>query len=630
MLIFVRVCLLILMFATSVLHAQTAVPVILGRQPVMLPPAIDATGRTVIFASAVTPDGVVQNATDLYTAQSDATGLRRLTRFPTDGPDVPQGITAVSLSSGGTTAAYTTLLRTSAPGGEQVRAMNLTTGVERTLHMDTEGCILPLRPECPACFFTCLHTPHVTDDGGRVLFAASRERPFYTVATDGTGLARLPIYSGALAPAPQRVISRNGLVVFTSAAPHGPTFAPSATDIYVMNLDGASIRAVTRFGNNATLYATNATISADGGIIAFESNRDPETGRPGSLRHIYVIRSDGTGLRALTANVVCLALNCPVPGGASPSISGDGAEVAFVNGGRIALWSSTRSHLQMLATFRMSSAQDPAISDDGSRVVFPIGPRDGGRGAIYSVRTDGADLRAVYAPRALNPNGVVGIVSGTAPSPGSLFSVYGLNLGSDDLRTAENFPLPVTLATTSLVVNSRAAPLLAVTPWQINSQLPMEIGEGQAAFQLRFADGATTASVNAEVKNLAPAIFTYSVGVMAQAAVFHANSGVPADPANPAVAGEVVEIYGTGLGVTAPLVAAGSPAPSPPARTVVVPEVLFGNQAAQVTFSGLAPGLAGVYQVNAFVPTGLPAGQHVVRWRIGQNSSFGFGTVTVR
>jgi uncharacterized protein (TIGR03437 family) len=116
----------------------------------------------------------------------------------------------------------------------------------------------------------------------------------------------------------------------------------------------------------------------------------------------------------------------------------------------------------------------------------------------------------------------------------------------------------------------------------------------------------------------------------AQAAAFHANSGIPADSAHPAVAGEVLEIYGTGLGQTDPFVPAGDAAPgAPPARTFVTPQVLIGNAPAQVLFSGLTPGIAGVYQVNAAVPVGLRPGFQTVVWRI-DNATQSAGTISVQ
>lgn len=625
-----RLALALLMWPILLAAQQEgALPLIIGRPVFILPPAVDGAGRTAVFGSAVTPEGAVLPVVNLYTAGTDGSGIRRLTQLP-GGLVPPQGANAVSVSPSGARAVYSMLPSDRSPG-EEVHVVEVSSATDRIVAVYTEGCIQPLEAACPNCFFACVYSPHISPDAGKVLYAVRRNNPFFAVNADGTGLSRLPVYSGSLAPAPQRVISRTGLVVFTSSAPFGPTFAAAAQDVYVMNLDGSSIRAVTQFGNDSTLYATNAVISADGRTVAFESNRDPDTGKAGRLNHIWAVNSDGTGLRPLTFNVVCAALNCPQPGGNAPTISGDGSMVAFVNGDRIWLARSDGGSGKALAAFKMSAASNPVFSDDGSRVVFTAGPRNGGAGAVYAVNSDGSNLRLVFGPRAINPNGVTSAAAGSQPSPGSLVTAYGINLAADELVSAARFPLPEALAGVSLLVNGRAAPLLAITPWQANAQLPPETGEGPAAFQLRFTDGTLSVASAAEVKSYAPAIFSFDAARTVQAAVFHGNSGIPADEAHPAAAGEVVEMYGTGLGPTNPLVAAGLAAPaSPLARTLVIPEVLIGNVPAQVVFSGLTPGFAGVYQVNAVVPAGLRPGQQVVRWRVGNNTSASFGTISVK
>jgi adhesin/invasin len=62
-----------------------------------------------------------------------------------------------------------------------------------------------------------------------------------------------------------------------------------------------------------------------------------------------------------------------------------------------------------------------------------------------------------------------------------------------------------------------------------------------------------------------------------------------------------------------PAVKEGLPAPAtPPLSTTVNPvTVTIGGKAAQVAFSGLTPGYAGLYQVNAVVPAGITTGDAV-------------------
>jgi uncharacterized protein (TIGR03437 family) len=57
----------------------------------------------------------------------------------------------------------------------------------------------------------------------------------------------------------------------------------------------------------------------------------------------------------------------------------------------------------------------------------------------------------------------------------------------------------------------------------------------------------------------------------------------------------------------------GGPAPGGPnlATTKTQPTVTIGNQQAPVSFSGLAPGFAGLYQINVTVPAGLTGNQPI-------------------
>jgi uncharacterized protein (TIGR03437 family) len=78
---------------------------------------------------------------------------------------------------------------------------------------------------------------------------------------------------------------------------------------------------------------------------------------------------------------------------------------------------------------------------------------------------------------------------------------------------------------------------------------------------------------------------------------------------NPAKRNDVVQIYVNGLGPVDNQPATGDASPSQPlATTRVVPEVTIGGQRAEVSFSGLSPGIVGLYQVNARIPAGAASG----------------------
>jgi uncharacterized protein (TIGR03437 family) len=95
--------------------------------------------------------------------------------------------------------------------------------------------------------------------------------------------------------------------------------------------------------------------------------------------------------------------------------------------------------------------------------------------------------------------------------------------------------------------------------------------------------------------------------------IFLKADGSLVSATNPATAGSTVTFFATGLGPVNPPLAAGAAASSaePLNRTVVMPQVFFDGKQAFVLYSGLAPGFAGLFQVNVIVPTGVSSASNV-------------------
>jgi uncharacterized protein (TIGR03437 family) len=82
-------------------------------------------------------------------------------------------------------------------------------------------------------------------------------------------------------------------------------------------------------------------------------------------------------------------------------------------------------------------------------------------------------------------------------------------------------------------------------------------------------------------------------------AVVHAGTLVSA-LTTPVHAGDYIEIYCTGLGPTR--------TSNGLSLTTVTPAVYLGAAAVTPSYSGLAPGFVGLYQVDVQIPAGLPSG----------------------
>ena len=236
-------------------------------------------------------------------------------------------------------------------------------------------------------------------------------------------------------------------------------------------------------------------------------------------------------------------------------------------------------------------------------------------------------LQLVYGPTiSLGPSGVVNAASFASGGivPGSIATLFGTNLlQTIGINLASGIPLPSTLLSDSVMVGNTAASIFAVDnvngQQQINFQVPWEL-TGQTTTTIAVvSNGFSSAAVTVPVLAAQPGIFNYIVGGQSFGAILHANYQL-ADSGHPSVAGETVLIYCTGLGP-----ASFSPVDGRPGNgqtTNTTPVVTIGGLNAPISFSGLAPGFVGLYQVNVQVPSGLAAGnQPVVMTMLGAASN---------
>ena len=134
-------------------------------------------------------------------------------------------------------------------------------------------------------------------------------------------------------------------------------------------------------------------------------------------------------------------------------------------------------------------------------------------------------------------------------------------------------------------------------------------GQPVASIQVQTNNGNSNA-VTMLVRPTTVGAFSAAANGIGPGAILHAPpdySLVTAD--NPAMPGETVAVYFTGGGTVSPPVIDGRAAPSSPlALTDATVTAYLGTEQATVSFGGLAPNYAGLYQANIEIPSDAPAG----------------------
>jgi uncharacterized protein (TIGR03437 family) len=212
-------------------------------------------------------------------------------------------------------------------------------------------------------------------------------------------------------------------------------------------------------------------------------------------------------------------------------------------------------------------------------------------GELYLADYRGDIYLIAAGPPVTSAGGVVNAASfGPGLSPGSLGTVFGRGLTAlPQIVQAGMFPIPTELAGTSLKFNGIAAPVIAVAnvdgQEQINFQAPYELAGAQSATLIVTANGRSNSPVEVAITSVQPEIFA-----------------VTRDGAN-------ITIWATAIGPVSNAPATGERAPLSPLATLTSQlSVTLGGNPAAVSFAGLAPGFAGLYQINATLPAGAVTG----------------------
>ena len=196
---------------------------------------------------------------------------------------------------------------------------------------------------------------------------------------------------------------------------------------------------------------------------------------------------------------------------------------------------------------------------------------------------------------------------GAPLAPGSIFSVFGTNLAADQFF-AQDVPLPKELGGLSATLGNFDVPLFFTSGGQVNAQVPFDLPPDSSSQLVVKVGEAFTVPETINLSTVQPGIFTVNQSGSGPGAILDANFALVSS-SNPVRAGDVIQIFCTGLGATSPPVPSGEFSPSSPLATTVTPvtpvTATVDGLDAPVLFGGLAPGFVGLYQVNVQIPAGV-------------------------
>lgn len=248
--------------------------------------------------------------------------------------------------------------------------------------------------------------------------------------------------------------------------------------------------------------------------------------------------------------------------------------------------------------------------------------------ALQGTASIGGTLQANPTTPVINAGGAVSAASLTLHqplAPGSFVSIFGANLSAGQTQS-NSLPLATQLGATQVFLAGEQLPLQFVGGGQVNAILPYDVAPNSTQQMIVMNGPAISVPEPVVIAPAQPAVFTldlsgHGAGIVVGQKPDQTQFVVDAN--HPLTAGDVAIIYCAGLGPVNPSVPAGSAAPlTPLSYTANTVTVTMGGVNAPVLFAGLAPTYAGLYQVNATVPSGITPGNNVqlVLTEAGQSS----------
>jgi uncharacterized protein (TIGR03437 family) len=237
--------------------------------------------------------------------------------------------------------------------------------------------------------------------------------------------------------------------------------------------------------------------------------------------------------------------------------------------------------------------------------VFPLAVVEDQWGDMFLA--DAVHRVGIYYP-GLSPINAANFLNPSVLAPGMIAALYSqgnTNQFGGQPTQATALPLPTQLNGVEVLFNGTPVPLFYADPNQINFQVPNGAPQsGTADLQvIELATGRTLGDTTVQMTPALPGLFTQSGTGIGAAAALNQDNTVNSQT-NPAAQGTVITLFGTGQGYLS-----GAPpdgrVSNAQVQTPLAPEVIMGTgpvPPANVKYSGLAPTLVGVWQINVLIP----------------------------
>jgi len=356
-----------------------------------------------------------------------------------------------------------------------------------------------------------------------------------------------------------------GITGGTISAPQAVA-VDAAGNVYIA--DTGNYRVVQYSGITVTVLAGTGLMgfSGDGGPGPSAMLNNPQGIFLDSAGFVYIADSFNGRIRKILKD------------GTIVTVAGDGAIAYSGDGGP-----ATSAAMWLPRAVAVDGTGNVYISDTGNYVIRQLTP------TFPQISAGGA---------------VNAASSGGKLSPGSLATLYGSYFTT--ATSSAPAPLPYTLGAVSVTVNGVSAPILFVSPGQINFQVPWGTQTGTATVAVSYAGGGSN-TLSVPVVSAAPGLFVSSGSVVAQNYPdYSLNSN-----SNPIAQGGIIIAYLTGVGPVLPSIADGIATPSTTVyNSNPMCSATLGGTTAVVQFSGLTPGYVGLAQANIQVPSGIASGSN--------------------